>query len=237
MSNPVANPVALLRDLHRLRKHAKNLQDEIERLPKLLRVYQGKVAAAERAQKELNEQITKLKLSVKEKEGKLKDTHQLLEKKAKQLNEAGGKKEYDAGQTEIRHAKETAAKLEEESLAAMEQIDVLTAKLPELAKAVQIAKDEVANFDKIQKEKHGGLKQELTVAQAAIKEVEPGLPADIREQYDRMIKSMGEDAMSVVNGRTCAACYTEITAQMSNNLAQGFYVPCKSCGRALYLPE
>ena len=41
--------------------------------------------------------------------------------------------------------------------------------------------------------------------------------------------------MSGVQGRTCTACYTEITAQNYNDLLQGNFVICQSCGRMLYL--
>jgi predicted nucleic acid-binding Zn-ribbon protein len=43
--------------------------------------------------------------------------------------------------------------------------------------------------------------------------------------------------MTAVEGQSCAACYTEITAQQYNELKQELFVLCKSCGRILYLPE
>jgi predicted CXXCH cytochrome family protein len=43
--------------------------------------------------------------------------------------------------------------------------------------------------------------------------------------------------MAAVQGRTCSACHSEITAQNYNELLQELFVVCKSCDRILYLPE
>lgn len=227
----------ILRDLHRLRRHAKNLKDEIDRLPKMLQVQQGKVKRQEDALKQTQEKITKLKLAAKDKEGRLKQTHDNLAKYQKQLDTVANKKEMDALQVELAHGKESNRKLEEEIFAAMEETEQLTAKLPELNQAVAQAKTELANFDQIQQEKRAVLTGELNKAEAELKEVETGLPEDLKVMYMRLVSQRGEDAMSEVNGRTCVACYTEITAQMYNNLLMGSYVPCRNCGRVLYLPE
>ncbi|MBL8792284.1 MAG: hypothetical protein JNM56_00110 [Planctomycetia bacterium] len=229
--------VAILRDLHRLRTHAKNLQDDIARLPKQLQVQQNKVKAKETALKDTQDKITKLKLLVKEKEGKLKDTHQNITKYQKQLETVATAKEMDALKVEIKHGQEIAQKTEDEVLATMEEIEQLNGQLPELNQAVQQAKGELANFDQIQKERRTGLEGELKQTQARLQEVEGGLVEDVKVQYVRLVAGRGEDALSGVQGRTCVACYTEITAQMFNELLRGAFVLCKNCGRILYPAE
>src|SRR5947208_3475117 len=73
--------------------------------------------------------------------------------------------------------------------------------------------------------------------QKQLAELEATLADDIKPAYDRLIASKGEDAMSAVENKTCIACYTGITAQNYNDLVQGRFLLCKSCGRILYLPE
>jgi uncharacterized protein len=230
-------PVAILRELHRLRTHCKNLQDEIERLPKQVKAQQTRITQQEKVLKQTNDQITKLKLGIKDREGKIKDTHLVIGKYEKQRETVGNKKEYDAIQIEILHAKETSQKLESEALGLMEEVEQLQTKVPELEKALAQSKKELADWDKTVKERQGVLNGELQTTLAQIKQVEPGLPEETKQQYDRMVSQRGEDAMAMVNGRTCVACYTEITAQMYNNLLSGRFVLCKVCGRILYLPE
>ena len=52
---------SILRECHRLRKHLKALQDEIDRGPRVLRARQTRLAAEEQAHKDHHEAITKLK--------------------------------------------------------------------------------------------------------------------------------------------------------------------------------
>jgi uncharacterized protein len=228
---------AILRELHRLRRHCKSLTDEIERLPRMFKTQQQKLALQEKAQKQAQDQITKLKVAVKEKELKLKSNHEQIAKWEKQRNEVTSKKEYDALQVEIAHAKEGCEKIENEILATMEETDKLNARLPEIAAAVKQAKQELDSWDKTAKERQAALTEEMQKVQPELKTVEATLPEDIKSHYERLVGAMGEDAMSAVQERNCTACYTSITAQMYNNLLQGFFVPCKNCGRILYLPE
>src|SRR5262245_19135450 len=91
-------PAATLRELHPLRRHAKDLEEEIERLPRQVKAQQAKIATQEKVLRQTNDQVTKIKLGIKDKEGKLKDTHLLIAKYDKQKEAAAslGKNEYDA---------------------------------------------------------------------------------------------------------------------------------------------
>src|SRR5437773_57690 len=94
-------PAPILKEIHRLRRHTQNLKSEIDRGPRLLKAQQGKVANREESVKETHEAVKKLKVASHEKEVLLKATLQQIDKHTKQLNEAAGKKEYDALQAEI----------------------------------------------------------------------------------------------------------------------------------------
>jgi predicted nucleic acid-binding Zn-ribbon protein len=236
MTTPTT-PAAVLRELHRLRRHAAQLKDEIDRLPRQLKAQQAKVTRQEEAIKQTQEIIKKLKVAASDKEKSIKAKHQEIAKHEKQRNEATGKKEYDALGAEIVAAREACTKLEEEALLALTEVDEQTARIPELDKALKQAQHEVANFDSTCKQRQGEMGEEYEKALAQIKEVETAMPADIRGQYDRLVAARGEDAMSSVVDRICQACYTSITAQQYNELIQGMFVFCKSCGRYLYLPE
>jgi predicted nucleic acid-binding Zn-ribbon protein len=233
----MAGPATILREIHRLRRHAKELQSEIERGPRLLRAQQAKITKQEEAVREAHDTLKRLKMTSHDKEGQLKATLQQISKHEKQLNEAGSKKEYDALKTEIAADKKKCQELEDEILGYIGEIEERTAQLPELDKAVQQAKSEYADFERNSQGRITDLTAELNRALAAIKEVESTLPGDVRPQYDRLVGARGEDAMAAVEHRTCMACYTEITAQSYNDLMLSQFVFCKNCGRALYLPD
>lgn len=233
----MAGPATILREIHRLRRHARDLQAEIDRGPRLLKAQQAKVTRQEEAAREAHDTLKRLKMACHEKEGLLKVTLQQIDKHERQLNEAGSKKEYDALKAEIAADKKKCQELEDEILSHMAEIEEGSAQLPEQERAVQQAKIEYAEFEKNSQGRIASLTQQLNEALRGIKEVEATLPADVRPQYDRLVAARGEDAMAAVEHRTCMACYTEITAQSANDLMLSQFVLCKSCGRALYLPD
>jgi predicted nucleic acid-binding Zn-ribbon protein len=233
----MSGPGQSLREIHRLRRLAKGLQDEIDRAPRQLKAQQARVARHEEIHREAQETMKKLKVVIHEKEVSTKTTHSAIAKHQKQLNEAGGKKEYDALQSEIAADKQAIQRLEEEILTAMAEVEEHTIKLPELEQAVRKAKEEFAAFQKGSGERHASLTVQLKKASSDLKEIEAALPGDIRPLYNRIIASRGEDGLSLVKDRNCSACYTGITAQNYNELMSGMFVVCKSCGRILYLAE
>jgi predicted nucleic acid-binding Zn-ribbon protein len=233
----MAGPATILREIHRLRRHAADLQSEIDRMPRLLRGQHTKVSRQEETVREAHETLKRLKLSSHEKEGHLKGTLQQIGKHERQLNEAGSKKEYDALKSEIAADKKRCEELEDEILSCMAEIEERTAQLPELEKAVQQAKAEYAEFEMNSQGRTTSLSEQLDEALRKIKEVEATLPPDVRPAYDRLVAARGEDAMAAVEHRTCMACYTEITAQNYNDLMLSQFVLCKNCGRVLYLPD
>jgi predicted nucleic acid-binding Zn-ribbon protein len=233
----MSGPAVLFREIHRLRRFAHELQEQIDRLPRQQKAQQAKVARQEELYRQAQDAIKHLKVEIHGKEGTLKSTHTQIAKYQKQLNEAGAKKEYDALQHEINDAKATCQRLEEEILAGMTETEEKTAQLPELDKAVKQAKEEYAKFEAGLQERSTSYRTQLDETQFQLVGKEAELPANLRPQYDRIVTAKGHDALSAIQGKTCAACYTEITAQQYNELQQEFFVLCKSCGRILYLPE
>jgi predicted nucleic acid-binding Zn-ribbon protein len=233
----MSGPAVLFREIHRLRRFAHELREQIERLPRQQKAQQAKVARQEEIYREAQDAIKHLKVEAHTKEVTLKTTHGQIAKFQKQLNEAGSKKEYDALQHEISDAKATLQRLEEEILTGMAVSEEKTAQLPELDKAVKQAKEEYAKFEAGMQERLTNLQTQEAETQAQLREKEAAIPDNVRGHYERIVANMGHDGLTAVAGRTCAACYTEITAQQYNELQQELYVLCKSCGRILYLPE
>lgn len=233
----MSGPAAILRELHRLRRFTKDLQDEIDRLPRQLKGQQDKVARAEAALKEGQDKVAHLKVESREKDVTFKATQEQIVKHEDQRNRAGSKKEYDGLNLEIANAKKALARLEEEFLVGLTDIEERSALLPDLEKTLKVAREELARLEASGKERRTSLVSQLEKAQQDLKEVEATLPPDIKIAYDRQVQARGEDAMAAVQDRVCVACYTSITAQSHNELLQGLFVPCKSCGRILYMPE
>ena len=102
---------------------------------------------------------------------------------------------------------------------------------------MQQGKVDFAKYQEGQEERLQRFAADHEQALQALAKAESNLPSDIQHLYDLEVQRRGEDAMAPVENRTCVACYTEITAQMYNDLIRESYVKCKSCGRILYLPD
>jgi len=233
----MSGPAILFREIHRLRRFAHELQEQIDRLPRQQKIQQAKVAHQEEMLRQAQDAIKHLKVDIHGKEGTLKATHGQIAKYQKQLNGAESKKEYDALQHEINDAKAACERLEEEILLGIAESEEKTAQLPELEKAVRQAKEEHARFESGLQERLTSYRTQLAETQRQLQEQEAAIPANLRTQYNRDVAAKGHDAMAPVQSHTCAACCTEITAQQYCELQQELFAACKSCGRILYLPE
>ncbi len=229
-------PAVILREIHRLRRYAKDLQERIDQGPRHLRARQANIARQEEALANGQEEIKKLKVLLRDKEGALKTKNQNIVKHEKQLNQAASKKEYDALKVEIANDRADVSRLENEIIDMMGTIEDKTAQLPELERAVKQAKADLAQYESESRARLATLTEERAKVLSELAKVEKTIPADVRETYDRMTRKDAEDAMAAVVNRSCEACYTEITAQGYNELLAEHFVQCKSCGRMMYLP-
>jgi predicted nucleic acid-binding Zn-ribbon protein len=229
---------AILREIHRLRRHARDLQDRIELLPRQLKAQEARTAREEQALAEAQDAVKHLKVTTHEKEVSLKTARQQIAKYEKQLDEATGKKEYDSLKAEIAAAQQKVRQLEDEILDTMLETEEQVARLPGREQAVRQAKADLARAEAELQARQGELAAQYRQAMEQVAQVEATLPAGkAREEYDRLVRARGEDALAPIQGRTCAACYTEITGQQFQDLMLGQVVLCKSCGRILYLAE
>src|SRR5713226_2169938 len=230
-------PATILRELHRLHRHAEDLRTQINRGPQTIKAHQEKTAKLEELLHQAQDSIKKLKVSLHDKEVSLKSQQQVVAKHEKQLNEATSRKEYDALRAEIENDKKACSKIEDEMLVVMEELETRNLQIPEYEKGVKKGKEDTARvIDDIQTRRND-FTDRLNETLKSIREVETSLPDDVRAMYDRLVAVKGDSAMSSVQGRTCTTCYTEITAQNQNDLMQEKLVLCKNCGRILYLPE
>jgi predicted nucleic acid-binding Zn-ribbon protein len=229
-------PASLFREIHRLRRYARDLQEQLDRIPRQLKTHQARLQKREDDLRALNDLIKKLKVTASDKEKALKAELAKINRYQEQINQVTSKKEFDALQLEIAHARTECGKLEDQALEALTESDDRTLQVPALEKAVQEARDELTRFQAQAAPRQADLTTQLAQAQKDLAAAETQIPDDLRVQYNRIIASLGADGMAAVKDRTCMACYTEIIAQSQVDLEYDLFVLCGSCGRILYLP-
>jgi predicted nucleic acid-binding Zn-ribbon protein len=233
----MSRPAPTFREIHRLRRYARDLQEQLERLPRQRKAQQARLAKAEQALKDEQDAIKRLKLAATEKEKTIRQKGELIARYEAQLNTVSSKKEFDALRLEIAHNQQLCSGLEEEVLAAIGEGEERTAKLPEVERQLAQVRQDVAKFEAEATPREADLKAQLAEATRQLKEKEATLPADLRPMYQRTIASLGADGLAEVQDRNCTSCNTEITLQMKEDLLYERFVLCRSCGRILYLPE
>ena len=230
----MAGPGPILREIHRLRRNIAELTSAAESGPRQLKAQQNKIAKDEENVKKAQDIVKAAKVHIHDKEVSIKASQAEIAKYEKQLGEISTKKEYDALRLEISRAKEGIRKIEDDILVLMLEGDEKAKLVPEAEKAVKKAKDDLVVFERDLQERLKRYAEEKERAVEELKKVVATLPEDIKTHYDRMVGSKGEESIAAVEGQTCTACYTYVTAQMSNELKRGEFVVCKSCGRILY---
>jgi predicted nucleic acid-binding Zn-ribbon protein len=233
----MAGPAVILREIHRLRTHARDLQDRIDNAPRQLRLQKNAVARYEETLHQAHDAIKHLKVGIHEKEVSVKSIHASIKKYEQQLNDITSKKEYDALRHEITAVRDKIRVIEDEALTLMGEVEEKTAEVPKYEAALKQAKAEFAEFERDYQQRLDSWVKQRDDVDKKVADEEVKLPPDIRVQYERVIKSMGADALAGVDGRICTACYTEITAQLAHNLHMEQVVVCRSCGRYLYLKD
>ena len=126
----MSGPGVILRELHRLRRFARDLQTKIDQGPRAVQTQQARAARQEEVLHQAQDGLKRLKVTMHEKEGTLKGTQQQITKYQKQQNEAASKKEYDALQHEIDAVRKKVSQVEDEILDAMGQSEEQAAQLP-----------------------------------------------------------------------------------------------------------
>src|SRR5215831_8293978 len=94
-------PGATLREIHRLRRAAKDLSTRIESGPRQVKAQRAAVARHEENLKKAQDELKHLKVHTHEKEVSLKSATEQIKKYEKQLNDIMSKKEYDALKHEL----------------------------------------------------------------------------------------------------------------------------------------
>jgi uncharacterized protein len=225
------------REIHRLRRHARDLQQEIDRGPIQLKARRNLAAKADEAFHAAQDELKKAKVHTHEKEVSLKAAHTQISKYEKQIDDVTDKKQYDALKHEIAGARQKAHSIEDEILEAMSETETLTAKLPEQERAVKKAKEDLATFEREQAERLVRLADQLKTALAELKTAEARIPEEFAPQYSRMVTAFGADSLAAVQNHSCAHCHTNITMQQMHEVDTGEFVVCRACARGLYLAK
>jgi len=233
----MAVSTAVLRELHRIHGQLSDLNDRLARGPRQVKAREGQVAVHQTALAEVQELVKLTKMAADQKQLDLKSGELKVEDLKAKLNGCSSNKEYQSLLEQISAAEMAGSVLADEILEALEKIDQLEANVVDAEKNLQLANNELTKCRDIVASESGVIREDITRLEGELKAAEQGLPADLKDEYQRVIRGKGVDGMSEADGQVCLGCGFQITLNMQNDLMLSKPVFCKSCGCLLYNSE
>jgi predicted nucleic acid-binding Zn-ribbon protein len=226
-----------LRTLHRIHRQHSDLRDRLQRGPRQINIAEGSVKKSETELTQAKDAFKQAKMASDEKQLQLRQREAKLVDLQAKLNMAQSNKEYQLLKDQMAADKQANSVLADEILEALEKLDQLQAAVKTAEANLTKTKDELTKVRKRVSEQQQGLESELARVRAELKAAEDELDGDFKANYERLARSMGEDALAPVEGECCGGCSQVLTPQTLNALKLDKPLFCQSCGRFLYLPE
>jgi predicted nucleic acid-binding Zn-ribbon protein len=226
-----------LRTLHRIHRQLADLRDRLARGPRQMNAAEGAVKKCEGEVAQAKDAFRQSKMAADEKQLQLKQREARLVDLQAKLNMAQSNKEYQLLKDQIAADKQANSVLADEILEALDKLDQLQANIKTADEHLAKSKDEATKVKKRVEEQQQGLESDFGRVSGELSAAEALLAGDFKDNYLRLARSMGDDALAPAEGECCGGCSQTLTVQMFNLLALDKPVFCKNCGRMLYLPE
>src|SRR5262245_24713112 len=153
-----------------------------------------------------------------------------------QLYQVKTNKEYSAVLAEIEEVKQQKSKIEEEILTLMERQERLAGEIKDAEGGLKAAEAEGATAEKQLRERLATVEAELGGVKGERASVARGRPANVRADYDRLLRARaGLAIVPAVQPNLCAPRRRPLRPRRPQALrAQHARRACESCGRCLY---
>ena len=228
---------ASLRELHRLHRQLSDLRGRLARGPKQLKASAANIARLDEQLQQTRETAKRTRMTIDDKELQLKEREGRIQDVRARLNSCSSNREYQAFLEQIAADEQANSVLSDEIIELLDKISGEQTAIGQAEAQLAAAKEEEDKLRKRIDTEKDSCENEVARVDGDLKKAEKALPADVRQEYERVAKSLGEEALAPVEGDVCGGCYQRITPQMLNELGLSKVVFCKSCGRLLYPPE
>ncbi|NOZ41124.1 MAG: phospholipase [Planctomycetes bacterium] len=233
----MAVTTAVLRELHRIHVQLSDLRDRLARGPRQVQVHTNNVAQQQSTLKAAQLSVKQTKMAADKKQLDLKTSENKIDDLKAKLNGCSSNKEYQMFLEQIAATEMTNSVLSDEILEAMEKTDQLEVVVNEAKTNVEAATAELAKCQKKVTAEAVVIRTDIERLEGELTAAEKELPIELKNDYQRIIRSKGSEGMSEVEGQVCLGCGKQITLNMLNELLLSKPTFCKSCGCLLYMSE
>ena len=197
-----------------------------------------KLAAATAKSKDLQVQAANLDLDMRSR-----DAH--IEKLRTQQQSAKNNKEYQTFLIEINTMKVDRAKVEEQTMKVMEEVETAAREVAELTTTVESERAKSAELKGQMGDSVAKLQAEIDSLKGPREEAAASLPPKARTAFERLAEHHEGEAMSALmkpdrrkEEYVCSVCMMDLVTDVYNKLhTRDEMVFCPSCRRILYIPD
>ena len=231
-----ASPAAGLPRLHAAHREVARVREELAKGPRQVKARRRAVEKRAAEVEALRAKLVTLKKLGDEKNLQMQTNEGKIVKLRVQLNEASSNEVFAALKREIEADTAANAVLEDEILETLDRVDAAAGAVAD-AEADRDRRNQDADaFAAEVDAAKAGIEDDLAAAEKSLAEAETVLPASLRGDYDRLVRTHGAGALAEVADRVCLACQTTVSPQQKVQLNMGEFVCCRTCGRLLYRP-
>jgi hypothetical protein len=212
-----------------------DIAERMEKGPRMIRIVTSNEASFAKSLEEAKHALLELRKASNAKQLQLAEREAKIEDLKNKLNVCDSNKEFQLLKDRIAADLQANSVLQDEILEQLEKLDVLTVDV-ETAKTNH-EKSEIES-KRVRNEVESDLKAldaEQTRITQELADEEKQIPADLMDQYRRLVAGKGEDALGLTNSETCGNCNQTLTAQTASDLMMQKSVFCKGCGCWMYL--
>ena len=223
-------------EIHRLRLAFRDVREQLDRGPRVIKAHQNRVQQAENQLEELRQQLKELRGSADRKTLDLKTNETKIADLRSKLNAATNNREYDIIRGQIDADTSANSVLEDEILEVLEKVDRAQSEIRDQEAHNEELRGQSQKFANDFEQEAVELNARKRELGGQIEQAESGLTGDLAVRYKRLLEAHGADAMAAVENNVCSLCYVQVTPQSKVLLRSGQVIFCGSCGRLLYLP-
>lgn len=226
-----------LREIHRIHRQIGDLRGRLKQGPRQVQATKANLRELEEKCTAVKESLQRTQMSTDSKQLQLQQREDRIKDLKGKLNSCSNNREYQALKEQIAADEQANNVLSDEILEGLEKIDQQRALLAQEDQERQQVAAELEQLQgKIERQQEE-LNIELDRVTQELKVAERALPAEIKDNYQRLARSRGEDALAPVDEEVCLGCHHRVSPQTLNVLMKGDACFCSSCGSLLYLPE
>ncbi|HWL08556.1 MAG TPA: hypothetical protein VNQ76_09135 [Planctomicrobium sp.] len=220
--------------LHSLYVRLKDIQDQLAKGPRQIRIRQNRITEVEQQLVLTEQELKDARTTVDRKNLDLrsKEAH-LLDMQGK-LNTASSNREYDIIRGQIDADLAAKAVLEDEILEWLDRVDGVQKNIVDTKERVKTMQAESREFATDFETKAVELQQREAALKKSISETEVIVPNEMKAQYQRLVEAYGAEAMASSENGVCNQCFVSLTSQNKVQLNSGKLMFCSVCGRLLY---